>query len=142
MQLNSVPQLAIALIALAEVAHSGPSAISPRSSPVYINHRELAKRDVNCPNYVAWGDFPSANAPTIEDCEALRDTLTGPETATFPSTVDFTNVGEEDLFNFLTQMIVSVGRNGYFQVKGQLFCKAADGVTEVGVNYKVDLPAN
>ncbi|KAK0646732.1 hypothetical protein B0T16DRAFT_458617 [Cercophora newfieldiana] len=132
MKFTITPQLAVALVTLVGTAQSAPSTV-PRSSPATVFHRELAKRDANCGDYSGWGDFPKDNAPLLEDCEKLRDTHS-PET--------FVSVGEEDLFRMMRDLITMVGRFGHLRVEGQMFCKAADGATDVALDYKIDLPVD
>ncbi|KAK4447109.1 hypothetical protein QBC34DRAFT_427656 [Podospora aff. communis PSN243] len=165
MKLTIAPNLALAILTLTGIAESArnPPSASRRTSPYppTLFHRDLAKRDVNCPSHMAWGNFPEDNAPLLTDCEHLRDTLTGSENFSINvdsetelaryetcaiivhhQSVDFINVGEEDLFNLLNVSIPAVGRHGHLQVEGQLFCKEADGTTEVGVYFRIDLPEN
>jgi len=153
------PQLEVAIITLAGVARCAPTSVSPRSSPAVVFHRDLARRDANCPMYSGWGSFPKDNAPLLEDCEVLRDTLTGSrnwslnadtverelgrfETCSFTlnnPAAEYIQVGEEDLYTVLNNSISGVGRHGHLQVEGDLYCKLANGETDFnfGVHYKI-----
>ncbi|KAK0623680.1 hypothetical protein B0T14DRAFT_565013 [Immersiella caudata] len=139
MKLKIAPELAIAILTITGLAKSTKS-VSRGASPATIFHSDL-------------------NAPLLTDCVQLRNSLTGSENfsinvdsetelARFETcaiivhnpSVEFVNVGAEDLFKLLNSTIPAVGSHGHLKYDGVLFFKGSDGVTEVNVDYRIDLP--